>query len=159
MFGWSDIPQLILAFGVVFPLVAFIHELGHFTTTWLFGGKMKFTLGRGKLLFKRGDFEIRRMYFLDSWTQLESLNVNNKWSHAVVYASGSIFNLIPVFILNSLIHNGILEPTLFFFQFAYFSVYFVVFALLPVQFAEDQPSDGKALIDLVKYGKAKGPLE
>lgn len=132
--------------------MAFIHELGHFLTTYLFGGKMKFVLGRGKLLFKNGDFEIRRVYFLDSWTQLEKLDVDNRWSHATIYLSGALFNLASVIIMNSLIHADILPPHLFFYQYGYFSIYFMFFSLLPVQFGEGLPSDGKAIYDVFKYG-------
>ncbi|UTR13945.1 hypothetical protein MM221_15205 [Salipaludibacillus sp. LMS25] len=159
MFGWDDIPTLIISLLIILPIVAFVHESGHFLITYLFGGKMKFVLGRGKLLYKNGDFEIRRVYFLDSWTQLEELNVNNRWTHAIVYLSGSLFNIITVLIVNGLIHIDVLPPHLFFYQFVYFSLYYVCFALLPVEFGEGNPSDGKAFYDVLKYGPEKGPLD
>ncbi|MGJ9384946.1 site-2 protease family protein [Salipaludibacillus sp. CF4.18] len=159
MFGWEDIPTFIVAFFVVLPLVAFIHESGHFILTYLFGGKMRFTIGRGRIFFKRGDFEIRRIYFLDAWTQLEKLEVDNRWSHAIIYAGGSAFNLITVILINSLIHAGVLQPDLFFYQFVYFSVYYIFFAIIPVNFGEGHATDGKEIYDVLRYGTEKGPLE
>ncbi|SER84542.1 site-2 protease family protein [Salipaludibacillus aurantiacus] len=159
MFGWSDIPTFVISLGIILPIVAFIHESGHFVSTYLFGGKMKFVFGRGKLLFKRGDFEIRRVYFLDAWTQLEKLDINNRWTHAIIYLSGAFFNILSVVIVNTLIHLDILPADLFFYQFGYFSLYFVFFSLLPVEFGEGQPSDGKAFIDVIRYGTEKGPIK
>ncbi|WP_096187847.1 M50 family metallopeptidase [Evansella halocellulosilytica] len=159
MFTWSDIPTFIWAFAFILPLVMVIHETGHYLMARLFGGKIKFILGRGKVIFKIGDFEIRRVYFLDSWCQIDELQFSNRWSHALVYFGGSLFNLLTILILNSLISNGFLEPHIFFYQFVYFSLYFMFFALLPVEYGEGHPSDGKAIFDVLRYGTKKAPLE
>ncbi|TMW70632.1 hypothetical protein [Alteribacter natronophilus] len=159
MFGWSDIPSAIWAFFIILPLVALIHELGHYAFTRLFGGKIAFTLGRGKLLFKMGGFELRRVYFLDSFCQIKELKVSNRLSHALVYLGGPLFNLLTIIIVNSLIHAGFLPPHMVFYQFAYFSLYFMFFALLPVEYGEGHPSDGKALYDVLRYGTGRDPLD
>ncbi|UCZ54036.1 M50 family metallopeptidase [Bacillus shivajii] len=159
MFTLSDIPTFIWAFAIILPLVMLIHESGHYVMARFFGGKMKFTLGRGKVIFKLGDFEIRRVYFLDSWCQIDELEVSNRWSHALVYLGGSIFNLITIFILNALITYGVLEPHIFFYQFVYFSLYFIFFALLPVEYGEGHPSDGKAVYDVIRHGTKRDPLD
>ncbi|PYZ96870.1 hypothetical protein CR205_14430 [Alteribacter lacisalsi] len=159
MFGWSDIPSAIWAFFIVLPLVSFIHELGHYAVTRLFGGKISLTIGRGKLLFKLGGFELRRVYFVDSFCQIKELKVSNRLTHALVYLGGPLFNLLTIVIVNSLIHAGVIEPHMVFYQFAYFSLYFIFFALIPIEFGKGYPSDGKALYDVLKYGTDKDPLE
>ncbi|WP_026690970.1 site-2 protease family protein [Alteribacter aurantiacus] len=159
MFGWSDIPTAILAFFVILPMVMLIHELGHYLLTRLFGGKIAFTLGRGKVIFKLGGIEVRRVYFLDSWCQIKELKVSNRWSHALVYMGGPLFNIFTIIIINSSIHMGWVEPHILFYQFVYFSLYFTFFALLPVEYGKGHPSDGKAIYDVLKYGTGKDPLE
>ncbi|WP_096439579.1 M50 family metallopeptidase [Alteribacter populi] len=155
MFGWSDIPTFIWALFVILPIVSLIHELGHFLFTRLFGGKLDFSLGRGKIIFKLGEFEIRRVYFLDSWCQIKELKVNNRWSHAIVYLGGPLFNIGSVVIINSSIHAGVLPAHILFYQFVYFSLYFAFFSLLPVEYGEGQPSDGKAIYDVLRHGTSK----
>ncbi|RNA67041.1 site-2 protease family protein [Alteribacter keqinensis] len=159
MFGWSDVPTAIWAFFVILPLVSLIHELGHYLFTRLFGGKIKFCLGRGKILFKLGGIEVRRVYFLDSWCQIDKLSVSNKWSHTIVYLGGPLFNIATVIVINSSIHMGLLEPHILFYQFVYFSLYFTFFSLLPVDYGDGNPSDGKAIYDVIKHGTARDPLQ
>ena len=159
MFGLSDIPTFIWAFFITVPVVSLIHEAGHYLFARLMGGKLKFTIGQGKLLFCRGDFEIRSIFFLDSWCQIEKLNVQNKASHALVYFGGSLFNITTILIVNGLLHLGILQEHIFFYQFVYFSLYYMVYALLPVEYGKGNPSDGKAIYDVFKHGIKEDPLD
>ncbi|WP_236939262.1 hypothetical protein [Evansella clarkii] len=159
MFGLSDIPTFIWAIFISLPVVSLIHEAGHYLTARIFGGKLKFTIGQGKVIFQSGDFEIRRVFFLDSWCQVEELNVSNKFSHALVYAGGVLFNLLSIFIVNSLLHLGIFQEHIFFYQFVYFSLYYMVYALIPVEVGKGNPTDGKAIYDVLKHGINKDPLD
>lgn len=52
-----------------------------------------------------------------------------------------------------MIANDILPEHQFFYQFAYFSVYYVFFALLPVQYADHHPSDGQAIVNIIRHGE------
>lgn len=152
MFTLKDIPTFFWSFFLVLPLVSIIHQLGHTFFVVIFGGKGSFDLGRGRILFRIGFFKFRKLYFLDSFCDYRDLKIDNKLTHALVYLGGTFFNLLTVIITNTLIAQEILPPTLFFYQFAYFSVYFVFFALLPVHYGKGHPSDGMALIELIKYG-------
>ncbi|MRX73105.1 hypothetical protein GJU40_13230 [Bacillus lacus] len=152
MFGLSDMPSFFVALLIVLPLVALVHQLGHIFFAWLFGGKVSFILGRGRTLLKIGFLEIKTVYFIDSFCHYEDLAVDNKLTHSLVYAGGVIFNIVSVFILNSIILAGYLDPKMYFYQYAYFSVYYAFFAVLPIQYGENHPSDGKALYDVIKYG-------
>lgn len=153
MFEWKDIPTFFWAFFLVLPLVAIVHQLGHTLFALLFGGKGSFTVGRGRTLLKLGVVKIKHLYFLDSFCEYEALKFDNKFAHAFVYLGGPLFNLLSVLLINSLISAQIWEPNAFFYQFSYFSVYFVFFALLPVKYAENHSSDGRAIYDVLKYGK------
>ena len=154
LFQLEDMITFFWAFFFVLPIVAFIHQLGHFVFVWLFGGKAFFTLGRGKLLLRVGKLQINQYYFLDSFCQYERLKWDSKWTHVLVYAGGSIFNLASIIIVNSMIHAGLLNPHIFFYQFVYFSVYFVFFSLLPFKYSETHSSDGRSIYDVVKYGSS-----
>lgn len=159
MFQLEDMISFFWAFFFVLPLVAFIHQLGHFVFVWMFGGKAIFILGRGNLLFKFGKFEVNQYYFLDSFCQYDSLKWDNRYTHALVYAAGSLFNLSSILIINLLIHNGFLQPHIFFYQFVYFSVYFVFFSLMPIKYSETHSSDGRSIYDVLKYGKSCSQLD
>lgn len=159
MFQLEDMISFFWAFFFVLPLVAFIHQLGHFVFVWMFGGKAIFILGRGNVLFKFGKFKVNQYYFLDSFCQYDSLKWDNRYSHALVYAAGSLFNLSSILLINLLIHKGFLQPHIFFYQFVYFSVYFVFFSLLPIKYSETHSSDGRSIYDVLKYGRSCSQLD
>ncbi|RBW69839.1 hypothetical protein [Bacillus taeanensis] len=159
MFGWHDMWTFFWSLFIVLPLVSFLHQAGHVFFAKLFGAEIKFALGRGKVLFKFGAFEIRRIYFLDSTCHYEGVRVNSCWAHILIYAGGTLFNALSVLIVNSLIVYEILPSHLFFYQFAYFSIYFTFFALLPVQYGENHPSDAKAIYDVIRYNKPCDPID
>ncbi|MFP3422670.1 hypothetical protein R0K19_25205, partial [Bacillus sp. SIMBA_161] len=58
-----------------------------------------------------------------------------------------------IFLINLLIIKDFLEPNLFFYQFVYFSTYYVFFALLPVQYGDNKLSDGLAVYKVIRYGE------
>lgn len=78
-----------------------------------------------KKVLKVGVVEIRRIYFLDAFCHYEEMRKNNRLSHILVYLGGSLCNLLSVLILNTMIANDFLPEHQFFYQFAYFSVYYV----------------------------------
>lgn len=104
-------------------------------------------------MLKVGVVEIRRIYFLDAFCHYEEMRKNNRFSHILVYLGGSLCNLLSVLILNTMIANDFLPEHQFFYQFAYFSVYYVFFALLPVQYADHHPSDGQAIVNIIRHGE------
>ncbi|WP_433742446.1 site-2 protease family protein [Falsibacillus pallidus] len=159
MFTLDDMWMFFLAFFLTLPIVTIVHELGHVLAARLFGAKIKFTLGTGKTLFKIGAIEVKRLYFMEGWCQYEELTFNTKWTHAIIYLAGSLFNLAAILIVNSLIYAGIFHVHIFFYQFVYFSVYFIFFSLFPFRTGDGRPSDGQAIYDVFKYGTSKDLLD
>ncbi|MCT9852177.1 hypothetical protein P2R64_30110 [Priestia megaterium] len=153
MFGFHDLPKLLFSLLFVLPLVSAIHHLGHSIMAILFGGRVDFTIGKGKTIFRWKKIKIKSIYFLDSFCVYGKLKYDNRFTHACVYAGGAIANLVSIFIVNALIIFDVFSPNLFSYQFVYFSVYYLVFSLLPVKFSETTSSDGRAIYDALRYGK------
>ncbi|MEC3882260.1 site-2 protease family protein [Halobacillus sp. HZG1] len=159
MFTLNDIPMFIINFFLILPLVTLVHETGHVLVARLFGGKIRYCIGTGKLLFHVGPLEVRRMYFMEGWCQYEKLSYNKTWAHVSIYLAGSIFNLAIILMLNVLITQDVLPVDLFFYQYSYFSVYFIFFSLFPYRNGDGKPSDGMAIYDVIRYGKAEDPID
>lgn len=155
MFEFGDAWKFLWSLLVVFPLVTLIHELGHTFFIYLFGGKAKFALGRGKRLFKIGMVSVHRIYFLDAFIEYTKLKWSNRFTHFFVHAGGILFNLGSVFLVNFLINQGVFEEQIFFYQFAYFSIWFVTFSILPVDYGDGKYSDGITIYLVLRYGQFK----
>ncbi|WP_059171035.1 hypothetical protein [Bacillus sp. FJAT-27445] len=153
MFSWNDMITFFWAFFIVLPLTSFVHAVGHTFFLVLFGGKPVLTMGRGRKLFSVGTFHVHSMYFIDASCQYTEIKDDSRWKYALIYGGGIIFNVISILLVNSLIHLGIWPKHLFFYQFVYFSVYFIFFASLPIDYGKDNPSDGKAIYTVLKYGE------
>lgn len=110
-------------------------------------------IGMGKTLLKIGPIRFRTIYFIDSFCRYGELKIDNRFSNALVYAGGCLFNLITIFAINLLIIHSVLKPNVFFYQFVYFSTYYVFFALLPVRYSEKKSSDGLAIYKVLRYGE------
>lgn len=159
MFTLGDIPMFFISFFFILPIVTLVHEAGHVWVARLFGGKIKFCIGTGETLFNIGSLEVKKKYFMEGWCQYEDLTYNKTWAHVSIYLAGSVFNVIVILIINYLILIDVLPKALFFNQFAYFSFYFIFFSLIPFKNNEGKPSDGMAIYEVIKYGKAKDPID
>lgn len=153
MFELKDMITFFWSFFLILPIVSLVHVAGHSFFAFIFGGKASMEIGLGKLLMKIGPIKIKRMYFIDSFCQFKELKLDNRFTNSLVYAGGSIFNLGSIFLINNLIINNILEPRLFFYQFSYFSAYYIFFALIPIQYSKSHLTDGMAIIKVIKYGE------
>ncbi|WP_121610902.1 site-2 protease family protein [Mesobacillus foraminis] len=153
MFGLADFWRFLWSLLLIYPLVIFIHELGHAFFVKLLGGNFRLMIGRGRQLFKKGPFSLHVMYFLDSYCEYAKLKWNNRLTHFLVHAGGILFNLASVLILNLLISNGYLEERKVFEQFSYFSVWLSVFSLVPVDYGDENYSDGLAIYFVLRYRK------
>jgi hypothetical protein len=153
MFGFDDMVKFLWSFLIVLPLVSIIHVAGHSFMAFIFGGKGSLDIGMGKKLFRIGPIQVRTIYFMDSFCRYGELKIDNRFTHALVYAGGCLFNLITIFAVNLLIIHSVLKPNVFFYQFVYFSTYYVFFALLPVRYSENKSSDGLALYKVLRYGE------
>ncbi|MED4212963.1 site-2 protease family protein [Priestia megaterium] len=153
MFGWSDMPKLLFSFLIVIPLVSVIHQLGHSLMAIILGGRVDFTIGQGRTIFRWKKIKIKSIYFLHSFCIYEKLKYDNRFTHACVYAGGTIANLASILLVYGLIMWGVLSKNLFSYQFVYFSIYYIVFSLLPFEYSETSLSDGRAIYDALRYGK------
>lgn len=155
MFGFNDIWKFFFSFFLLLPIVTLIHEMGHYFFARLFGGNMEINIGSGKSLLRVGPIRLNRIYFWDGWCQYEALRHENKFTNIMVYAGGALFNLASILIVNGLIYAGVFETSIFTYQFAYFSFYFIFFSLFPIDHPNGYPSDGKAIVNVFRYGKSK----
>ena len=155
MFGLDDTWKFIWSFLVVLPVVTLIHELGHTFFILLFGGKVKLALGRGKKLFRVGSISVHRIYFLDSFIEYGNLKWSNRFTHFLVHSGGVLFNFGSMLLLNYLILQGVFPTHIVFYQFDYFSVWFAVFSLLPVDYGNGEYSDGITIYFILRYGEFK----
>ncbi|TFD98397.1 hypothetical protein [Jeotgalibacillus sp. R-1-5s-1] len=151
MFQLKDMWTFLWSFLIVFPTVSLIHQLGHAFFAKIFGGTCTFALGRGKKLFCIGPISVHTIYFLDSFCKYTDLKTSNRLTHCLVHLGGVIFNLGSILLINVLIMQDIIKPDVFYYQYAYFSVYFAAFSLLPVNFGNGKYSDGYAAYRILKY--------
>lgn len=154
MFQLQDMWTFFWSFLIVFPTVSFIHQLGHSFFAVVFGGRASFSLGRGRKLFCIGPISVHAIYFLDSFCEYSPLKWNNRFTHSVVHLGGVIFNVGSILFINLLIVTDLIGPHMFFYQYAYFSVYFAAFSLLPVSFGGSRYSDGLAFYRILKHGES-----
>ncbi|WP_189603722.1 site-2 protease family protein [Salinimicrobium marinum] len=151
MFGISDIPKFFLAFFLVMPLISILHEGGHVFFAWLFGGKnIKVSLGTGKPIFQWGMLEVRKYYFWYGLCIFENLRIKRKWSNILIFFGGSLFNILGVLAVMILVEEQLIDTNMFTYQFTYFSLYYIFFALLPMPYPDGNFSDGKIILDLIR---------
>lgn len=155
MFEVSDIPKFLLAFFIVMPIISFLHEGGHVFFAWLMGGKnIKVTIGTGKVISRIGMLEIRQYYFWYGLCTFENLKRNERFSNILIFAGGVLFNLLGMVVVVVLAENEIIETGMLTYQFTYFSLYYIVFALLPMPYPDGNYSDGKVILDLIRNRKS-----
>ena len=151
MISISDIPKFLLAFFLVLPVISILHEAGHVFFAWLMGGKnIKVTVGTGKPMFKLGMLEIRKYYFWYGVCIFENIKRKNKFANILIFSGGSFFNLLGVIGVIILIENKLLETGILTFQFTYFSLYYIFFALFPMPYPDGTSSDGKMILDFIR---------
>ncbi len=151
MFGISDIPKFLLAFFLVLPLISIIHESGHVLFAWLMGGKnIRVIVGSGKPVFTLGIVEIRQYYFWYGFCTFENIKRKEKFANILIFSGGALFNLLSTVAVILLIENKVLETGMITYQFTYFSMYYIFFALIPMLYPGGNYSDGKIILELIK---------
>lgn len=151
MFGISDIPKFLLAFFLVLPLISIIHELGHVFFAWIMGAKnIRVIVGSGKPVYNRGILEIRQYYFWYGFCTFENIERKEKVANILIFSGGALFNLISTIAVILLVENKTLQEGMLTYQFTYFSMYYVFFALLPMLYPGGNFSDGKVILELLK---------
>ena len=155
MFELTDIPKFFLAFFLVLPVISLLHEAGHVFFAWLMGGKnIKVSLGTGKTKFRIGMLEVKKYYFWYGLCTFEDLKRNERLSNILIFTGGSLFNAIAALTVMALVEQNILESGFFTYQFTYFSLYYIFFALLPMPYPDGTNSDGKIILDMLRKKRA-----
>lgn len=145
MFGLTDIVKFLFSFFLIMPIITLIHLSGHIFFVSIFGGtEKKIYIGCGKKLFSFLTVEVRKYYFWNGSCEFKNLKHDNRFTNMMIYIGGSLFNLISMLLVYSLIYQDIIEGSVVWYQFIYFSFYIMFFSLFPMYFADGSPSDGKA---------------
>lgn len=151
MFGVSDIPKFLLAFFLVLPIISILHEAGHVFFAWLMGAKnIRIIVGSGKPIFTRGILEIRQYYFWYGFCTFENIKRKERLANIIIFSGGALFNLLSTIAVILLVKYKVLETGMLTYQFTYFSMYYVFFALLPMLYPGGNYSDGKIILELLK---------
>ncbi|SFE75593.1 hypothetical protein [Alteribacillus iranensis] len=153
MFGIVDFFQLILSLFLILPAVSIIRESGYIIAATIFGAKnKKITIGVGPKILDLSFFEIRKYYFMYSWCTYESIRYEGKWAHILIYSAPIAANFFVALVINGLLAADILSGS-FWEKFIFYAFYFVLFDALPLYFPDGQPSNGRVVFELLKYGK------
>lgn len=151
MFGFEDIPKFILAFFIVMPVISILHEAGHVFFAWLMGGKnIKVAVGTGKPIYRLGPVEVRKYYFWYGLCTFENIERKERFANILIFFGGSLFNLLATIAVMLLVNEGYLEAGIGTYQFTYFSLYYIFFALFPMPYPDGNYSDGKIILDLLR---------
>lgn len=154
MFGLLDFLYIMVSIFIILPLVSMIHEIGHLFFAFLFKAKNQtLDIGCGKPVFKIGRLCFRKYYFFYSWCQFERLENNSKLNYILVYAGPMIFNIFAAIMINGLVQYDLIAAQKFWNLFVYYSIYFVLFDVIPMRYPDGQPSNGLVVFEMLKYGK------
>ncbi|MDN3595547.1 site-2 protease family protein [Zunongwangia endophytica] len=151
MIEFWDIPKLFIAFFIILPAVSLVHELGHVFIAKLLGAKnVKIIIGSGRILVDNRYFEIRKYYFYYGYCYFENIYDESRWRNLFIYSGGILGNILSSCVVIYIVTSQALVPTIFTYQFLYFSLYYVFFALLPMSYPDGNYSDGKIIYHLLK---------
>ena len=154
MFGLWDFLKLTLSIFIILPIVSLIRESGYLITSKILGAnEVKITVGSGPHLFKWWIFEIRKYYFMYSWCSYDSIRTDSRYAHILIYASPILTNLIVALTINELLALNLLKMETFWNQFVFYVFYFILFDAIPMYYPDGQPSNGRVVYDLIRYGK------
>ncbi|WP_180320518.1 hypothetical protein [Shouchella patagoniensis] len=154
MFGLLDLLQLLMSALIILPLVTVIRESGYYFTSMLLGAKnKKLIVGSGPKLFAAQTIEVRRYFFMFSWMEYEELNPKKRFWHGVIYASPILSCGIIAVAFNSMLAASILPNNMFWSTFMFYIFYFMLFDIIPVYLPDGQPTNGRAIFDLIKHGE------
>ncbi|WP_176463598.1 hypothetical protein [Shouchella lehensis] len=154
MFTFIDLAQLIMSAIIILPIVTVIRESGYYLTAVLLGASnKKLVVGSGPKLFSLKTIEVRRYFFMYSWMEYEELNPRNRFWHGFIYASPILSSTIVGVIVNALLAAQLIPDNMFWSTFMFYVFYFVFFDLIPVYLPDGQPTNGRAIFDLIWHGQ------
>ncbi|WYP27323.1 hypothetical protein NSQ54_04195 [Alkalihalobacillus sp. FSL W8-0930] len=154
MFGLYDLFRLIVAAIVILPITSVIRESGYYLAVTILGAKeKKLIVGSGPILFSLPTIEVRRYFFMYSWIEYEELNPKNRFWHGFIYASPIIGPLLLGLAINMMLANGVIESNVFWSTFLFYIFYYIFFDVIPVYLPDGQPTNGRAIFDLIWHGE------
>lgn len=154
MFSLTDWGRLLLAALFILPVVTTIRESGYYIAATLLGGtNKKLVVGSGPTLFKVHTLEVRRYFFMYSWMEYDELRPSTRFWHGFIYASPILTTSITAIVVNWLVFEGALPNNIFWTTFIFYCFYFVLFDLIPVYLPDGQPTNGRAIFDLIWHGE------
>ncbi|MBR3121655.1 MAG: hypothetical protein IKF29_20790 [Oceanobacillus sp.] len=154
MFGLFDLLRLLMSVLIILPLSSVLRESGYYLAATILGAKeKKLIIGSGPVLFRLPTIEVRKYFFMYSWMEYEELNPSNRFWHGVIYAAPIINPLIAGLLINSLLAEGVLSSGVFWDTFLFYIFYYILFDLLPVYLPDGQPTNGRAIFDLIWHGE------
>ncbi|MFB4212148.1 hypothetical protein ACE1TH_09610 [Shouchella sp. JSM 1781072] len=160
MFTLIDLGRLIMSALVILPIVTVIRESGYYLTAVLLGASNKnLVVGSGPKLFSLKTIEVRRYFFMFSWMEYDEVNPKNRFWHGLIYASPILSCMIVAIIINSLLSASILPENMFWSTFMFYVFYFVFFDIIPVYLPDGQPTNGRAIFDLIWHGERSDYLK
>ena len=154
MFGFDDLLRLLVAIFFILPIVTVIRETGYYVVATLLGAtEKKLIIGSGPTMFRLKTIEIRRYFFMYSWVEYDEVRPKSQFWTVLLYASPILSNMIVGLTVNFLIGQGILASNIFWQTFLFYVFYYVLFDMLPVYLPDGQPTNGRAIFDLLWYRK------
>jgi hypothetical protein len=151
MFGLDDLFVFFRTFFIMFPIVTLIHVLGHYLFARIYGcHDVKLIIGCGAKLFSIRFIEVRTCYFWYGGCEFSLINETNRFHHLLIYFGGSLFNMMSIIMIHILIKVNIIDASTITYQFIYFSIYTIFFALLPMDYPDGNPSDGKVIYHIFR---------
>lgn len=64
-----------------------------------------------------------------------------------------IFNILAALIVNALVDANVIDYHKFWNLLVYYSIYFVLFDIIPMRYPDGQPSNGLVVWEMLRYGK------
>ncbi|MBM7839817.1 hypothetical protein JOC54_003097 [Alkalihalobacillus xiaoxiensis] len=154
MFSPTDWFRLLMAALFILPLTTVIRESGYYlAATILQGTNKNLIIGSGPTLFKLPTIEVRRYFFMYSWMEYDELKPSNRLWHGFIYLSPILTTGVSAVTVNSLVLNGVLDNNIFWSTFIFYCFYFMLFDLIPVYLPDGQPTNGRAIYDLIRHGE------
>ncbi|SDI71099.1 hypothetical protein [Natribacillus halophilus] len=152
MFDLFDLLRLLVSAFFILPIVSVIRETGYFFVATLLGATNKhITIGAGPVLFYLPSIEVRWYFFMTSWISYDEIRPDHKFWHILIYASPMISNIIVALIVNSLLGAEVLGGEIFWNTFLFYTFYFVLFDALPVYQPNGEPTNGRAIYDVIRH--------
>ncbi|WP_185690693.1 hypothetical protein [Shouchella lehensis] len=154
MFSHMDWVRLFMAALFILPLVTIIRESGYYVVATLLRGKnKKLVIGSGPTLVKFPTVEIRRYFFMFSWMEYDELKPRNRFWHGLIYAAPILSTGTVAFLANAFVLEGILPANIFWSTFIFYCFYYMLFDVIPVYLPDGQPTNGRAIFDLMWHGE------